>query len=86
MQKFEKILDEFKERASSKNRYIYTAGADFTRTDGDPFFIEVPSGGGSVKYTTEGGQTNTETMSEGYHPTSFTKIFSTTAINLVIVW
>lgn len=86
MDKHTTILDEFKKRASTDNRHIYTAGADFTLPGGGTFQIEVPSGGGLVKYTTKGGQTNTETMSAGYHPTAFTKIFAATAINLVITW
>lgn len=79
-------VDDFKERVSGKNRVLYTSGADYTRPGGGFFFIEVPAGGGSVVYTTEGGQTNTEVMSAGYHPSSFTKIFAATAINLVIIW
>lgn len=77
-------LEDLKRRLTTVNRILYTSGADFTRVNNASFFIEVPEGGGSVKYTTEGGQTNTETMSAGYHPTAFTKIFAATAINLVI--
>jgi hypothetical protein len=86
MSSTEKLLDNLKERITTDNRYLYTAGADFTRSDGDGFFIEVPSGGGSVVYTTAGGQTNTETMSAGYHPCKFVKIWAATAINLVITY
>lgn len=86
MDKNTTILDEFKRRSSTDNRYLYTAGATFTLPNGASFQIEVPTGGGSVVYTTKGGQTNTETMSAGYHPTAFTKIFAATAINLVITW
>jgi hypothetical protein len=45
-------IDNLTERISTKNRVIYTAGADYTLGNNAPFFIEVPSGGGSVKYTT----------------------------------
>lgn len=80
------LLNQILNRQNPSNRILYTSGADFTLPGGGIFFIEVPSGGGSVRYTTEGGQINTETMSAGYHPTAFTKIHSATAINLVIVF
>lgn len=86
MDKFEYLIDRMKTRVTTDNRYLYTSGADFTLPAGTVFFLEVPSGGGSVKYTTKGGQTNTETMSAGYHPCGFVKIFAVTAINLVITW
>jgi hypothetical protein len=41
-------IDNLTERISTKNRVIYTAGADYTLGNNAPFFIEVPSGGGSV--------------------------------------
>lgn len=76
-------LDELTSRLSTKNRIILTSGNSFNRPEGAPFFIYLPSGGGSVTYVTEGGQTNTETLLEGYHPTAFTKIV-TSAVNLTI--
>jgi hypothetical protein len=85
-QRLERAIDNLTKRLSGKNRVLYTSGADFTLPGGGSFFIEVPSGGGSVKYTTEGGQVNTEAMSAGYHPSALTKIWAATAINLVIIF
>ena len=79
-------LDNFLKRVTSKNRHLYTSGVDFELEGEQIFFIEVPAGGGSVVYKTEGGQLNTETMSAGYHPTAMTKIFAATAVNLIIIW
>jgi hypothetical protein len=77
--------DEIISRVTSKNRVPYTAGQTYTHPGGNIFFVYVPVAG-SVTYTTEGGQTNTESLGVGYHPSSFIKIHSTTAINLTIIF
>jgi hypothetical protein len=75
-------IEQLLNRLSKDNRIFITAGTLYEEHAAG-FFIDVKTEG-SVHYTTWGGQTNTETLSKGYHPFRIRKIFADTAVDVAV--